>query len=384
MNKVLAVLPDGFRVYALSGAEGGGGFSTEGDLLGRTLDGQAYNDLWSEFQQVLGIVNGARSTLTNHLVRRTDRSADAIAQTIGDDEFEPASEFGVPVSIRSRPEVLTVGYPFGDFDLATRFTQRFLRDATREEVETIHARALAADNKLTTTAILSRLLDPTPSVNSDGRTVYGLYAGDEFLPPRHGFKTFTEPHTHYLTSGSPEPDGADLDALISTITEHGYGTTPGSQLLLFCNPEDMGPLATIRAGDAAGSAHDYLPSAGAPAYLTDKEIVGSVAPADYNSLKITGSYGPVWISEHAMVPPGYLAMVASGGPGSDLNPVSFREHPNSAHRGLRLMPGPRDAYPLVEATYTRAFGVGVRHRGAAAALMVGGDGRSASYVPPTL
>lgn len=379
MTNVLAVLPDGFRIYPISGAQGRG-FSEEGDLLARTLDGAAYNDLWDEFQTVLGILNGQRSTLTNHLSFRTDRSADAVAQTIGDDDFEPASEFGVPQSIKSSPEILTVGYPFGDWDLATRFTGRFLRDATRGEVETVHSRAIAADNKLITTAILNRVLDPTPGENSDGKTVYGLYSGDDFLPPRHGFRTYTAPHNHYLTTQSADPDGADLDDMIRHIREHGYGTTPGSQLLLFCNPEDAGPLTTIRA-ETGGAAHDYLPSAGAPAYLTDKEIVGSVAPAEYNSLKITGSYGPAYIIEQEFMPPGYLLMTASGGPGADLNPVSFREHPNPAHRGLRLLPGARDAYPLVSSYYTRAFGVGVRHRGAAVAMQIT---TSALYTPPAL
>lgn len=377
--RVIGYLPNGEPIYAISGSERGG-YSTEGDLLARTLDGQSYGDLWDEFQQVLGILNGQRSTLTNHLSFRTDRSADAVAQTVGDDSFELASEFGVPQSIRSSPEVLTVGYPFEDYDLATRFTGRFLRDATRQEVETVHARAIAADNKLCTTAILRRLLDATPGVNSDGRSVYGLYAGDGFLPPRHGFRTFDTPHNHYLTTESPDPDGVDLDDMIQHVREHGYGATPGSQLLLFCNPEDAGPLTTIRAA-TGGPAHDYLPSAGAPAYLTDKEIVGAVAPAEYNSLKITGSYGPAYIIEQDFMPPGYLLLTASGGPGADLNPVSFREHPNSAHRGLRLLPGPANAYPLSSSYYSRAFGVGVRHRGAAVAMQIT---TATAYTPPAL
>ncbi len=377
--RLLDVLPDGFRVYAIAGSEGGG-YSTEGDLVRTSIDNADLNDMFREFLDVLNIVNGQRSTLTNHLCFRTDRSADAVAQVLGDDDFEISSEFGIPQSMRSRPEVLTVGYSFTDFDKRTSYTWKFLRDATRVELEALHARAVAADNKLTTTAILRRLLDPTPGINSDGRNVYGLYSGDDFLPPRHGFRTFADPHNHYLTTNSADPDGTDLDDMIRHVTEHGYGRTPGSQLLLFCNPEDAGPLTTIRAA-TGGAAHDYLPSAGAPAYLTDKEIVGDIAPADFNALKITGSYGPAWITEHEMMPPGYFVLVASSGPGSDLNPVGFREHPNPAHRGLRLLPGARDAYPLVDSYYTRGFGVGVRHRGAAVAMQIT---TSALYTPPAL
>ncbi|MCX6955338.1 MAG: hypothetical protein NTV51_24555, partial [Verrucomicrobia bacterium] len=262
--RLLGTLRDGFRVYAISGSEGRG-YSTEGDLVRTTLDNVDLGDMFREFLDTLEIQNQQRSTLTNHLCFRTDRSADAVAQTVGDDDYELASEFGLPQSIPSSPEVLTVGYPFLDYDRRTSFTWKFLRDATRAEVEAVHARVLAADNKLCTTSILRRVLDPTPGLNSDGRNVYGLYAGDPFLPPRHGFNTFTDPHNHYLSTQSVEPEGEDLDDMIGHISHHGYGSTPGSQLLLFVNPDDAAPLTKIRTGPKA--AYDFIPSSGAPAFL---------------------------------------------------------------------------------------------------------------------
>lgn len=376
---VLGYTPDGRPIYPIAGAEGARGYSTAGDIITTTIDGRPLNDLWSEFQTTLDIVNGERTAVTNLLCFRTDRSADGVAQSVGDDDFEMASEFGEPVSLRSKPDVITVGYPFDDWDKAARFTWKFLRDAPASQVEEVHARALYADNKLVTHSILRRLLDPTADVNSDGRNVYGLYSGDTMVPPRHGFNVFESGHNHYFTTGSATPDGADLDDMARHITHHGYGTTPGSQLVLFVNPDDLPPLVAIRAGEA-GAQYDFIPGAAAPAYLTDKEIVGDVAPGEFNRLKVEGSYGRVWITPTEFMPPGYLLMAATGGSNDSLNPVGFREHVNAVHRGLRLLPGNRNGYPLVDSYYTRGFGVGVRHRGAAAVMQITSGG---TYTPPS-
>jgi hypothetical protein len=361
------------------------GISTAGDIIEWTIDGFDTAVMFREFQTTLEIVNEQRSAVANLLSFPTIRPADGVAQTVDDDGFERASEFGEPVSLAARPDIVTMGYDRADWDLATRFTARYLRDATAAEIEAIHSRALAADNKNVNTAILSRLLDPTPGENEDGRTVYGLWTGtDGMTPPRHAFRTFDDTHSHYMTSGSADVEGADLDALVSNITEHGYGLRPGSRLLLFLHPDEVPPVAAIRAGSGAGTlkaTFDYIPSAGAPAYLTSEAIIGDVAPAEFDRLKVVGSYGDVWVVPTEFMPPSYLLLTATDGPGSSLNPVGFRQHPNTAQQGLRLLPGNQTEYPLTESFYTRCFGVGVRHRGAAAAMQITTD---TEYEAPVL
>lgn len=225
------------------------GISTAGDIVAASIDGADLEAMFREFQATLAIRNEERTAVANFLSFPTVRSADGVAQTTDQDGFERASEFGEPVSLAAPPDVVTMGYDFNDHDLATRFTARYLRDATAAEIEAIHRRALAADNKLVNTEILKRLLDPTPGENSDGKTVYGLWTGtDGMRPPHYAFRTFPANHSHYLTTGSATPDGADLDALISTIREHGYGTQAGSQLVLFLNPDELPPIVAIRAG----------------------------------------------------------------------------------------------------------------------------------------
>lgn len=84
--------PLGLPIYPIKGAEGG--YSTQGDIVTQTLDGHPLNDIWGEFQQVLDLQNRQRTALSQLLVFSTTRASDAVAQTLGDDDFEMASEFG--------------------------------------------------------------------------------------------------------------------------------------------------------------------------------------------------------------------------------------------------------------------------------------------------
>jgi hypothetical protein len=366
--------------YPIRGAESG--YSTQGDIVSKTLDGQPLNDIWGEFQQTLAILNERRATLTSFLSFFTTRTADAVAQSIAGDEFERASEFGEPVSLRAPSKHLILGYPFYDYDLATRFTWKFLRDADVRQVEAVHANALASDNKLITTSILRRLLDPTAGMNDDGRTVYGLWNNDGTVPPSYLFNTFAGTHNHYMVSNAAEVVGSDIDDLYKNVEEHGYLDNPSAKAILFVSPLMMQKISRVRVDNADQPAYDFIPSLGAPPWIAQENIINpdGQAPADWQGLKIEGSYGPVWITTSGFMPNNYMLLVATGGPGSPLNPVGFREHITPGYQGLRLLPGARN-YPLVDSFYSRGFGVGVRHRGAAAVMQIKASG---TYDIPSL
>lgn len=101
---------------------------------------------------------------------------------------------------------------------------------------------------------------------------------------------------------------------------------------------------------------------------------------DFNGLKVLGSYGDAWLIEPHYMPSGYIIVAATGVLDSDMNPVGFREHENTAYHGLRHIPD-RGPYPLTDSFYARRFGVGVRHRGAVVAMQVTTNG---SYAAPTI
>jgi hypothetical protein len=99
-----------------------------------------------------------------------------------------------------------------------------------------------------------------------------------------------------------------------------------------------------------------------------------------NGLNVSGRYGSWLIVQDDYVPPGYMVGFATGGENQATNPVGIREHQNAGLRGLRLVKGRDNDYPLVDSFYQRGFGTGVRHRGAGLVMQVTA---SASYTIPT-
>jgi hypothetical protein len=229
------------------------------------------------------------------------------------------------------------------------------------------------------------MFNPAPQTNEFGHTCYPLWSADGMVPPPYLGKTFDNAHTHYLVSGAVNIDSGDLEALLTHVTEHGYGLDPGSRLIAFMNPLEADEVASFKAGEVNNNTvvakHDFIPSQGAPAYLQPENIVGEVAPAQYQGLKIDGSYGPLWIVRSQYIPVKYLLVVATSGANSPNNAVSVRQHTNAAYQGLRTIPGLRPGYPLQDSFWARCIGVGTRHRGAAAVMQIKAAG---SYVAPSI
>lgn len=93
---------------------------------------------------------------------------------------------------------------------------------------------------------------------------------------------------------------------LSRRIEHFFGTQANSQLICLCDPAEAEEIASFRAGkennNGQTAKHDFIPSTGAPAYLRPDNIVGPVAPAEFNGLKVnaaTARWGP------GLTPPGW-------------------------------------------------------------------------------
>ncbi|MFP1155105.1 hypothetical protein ACK280_23930 [Mycobacterium sherrisii] len=358
------------------GAEGG--YATEGDVLvNTTADGVDLNVIWAEVAAVVKAWNAERSALTSLLAFNTTNTADAIPQSRSVDSFEEASEYGEPESMRPPSNYHLMGYTFKDWDKASRWTWKFLRDSTAEQVRAVANYALEADNRLTTGTILQRLFDPAQGENEWSHPVYGLYNGDSMVPPAYLGKEFQTAHQHYLVSGSDTIDSGDLETATRMVAEHGYGSEPNSRLLALMNPAQAEVVASFKAGEQNApdiiAKHDYIPSQGAPAYLQPENIVGQVAPESFNGLKVQGSYGPVWIIQSDFIPEDYFTVVATYGANSSDNVIGFREHPQRQYQGLRTIPG-LGPYPLTDAFFQRSFGVGVRRRGQACVTQIKATG----------
>jgi hypothetical protein len=364
-----------------------GGIGTEGDVLvNATADGVSLDVLWREVADALAIWNRERSAIAQLLSRATVNAGEAIPQSASDDSFQIASEFGEPEGTRVPGTALLLGNTLDDFDKATRFSWTFLRDSTSEQVRATLNHILSMDNKLTNGLILNRLFSPAEELNREGLTAFGLWTGtDDLKPPPFLGKTFQASHSHYLVSGGAKIDSGDLETAITHVQEHGYGIDANSQLFCFVNPAEADEISMFKSSQEnnndAIARHDFIPSASSPAYLTAETIVGQVAPASVNGLKLDGSYGPLWIHRSAYIPAGYFAVVASGGANHDTNPISFRQHVNPAYQNLRTIPGPVPAYPIQESFFARACGVGTRHRGAGVVTQIKEAG---NYVVPQI
>lgn len=371
--------------YAFGADPGAVGYSATGDVLvSQTGDGVDLNSIWDQAASLLSEFNKRRSALAALVSYPTVNVGDAIPQTIGGDHFEKASEFGEPTGLRAEPDALILGYDFEDYDLASRFSWKFLRAASAEQVRSVINRALESDNRLTTGSILRRLYDPTEGLNEFSHKVYGLYNGtDGMVPPPYAGQTFVSTNSHYLVSGNAAVDPGDLTDAINQVRSKGFGMSANSRLIVLCHPNEAEIISTFRAGEETNgveSKFDFIPSASAPAYLTEENVVGKVAPGEFGGLEVLGSFGPAWIVPSYFLPSGYLTVVSTGGPNSSMNPVAFREHSNSAYRGLRIIPGRDQRYPLQDSFFQRSFGTGVRYRGAACVVQIKASG---SYEAPS-
>jgi hypothetical protein len=365
------------------------GFNVAADILTHTADGVSLNTLWNDFSDVLTEWNKTRNAIAALFTRTTTESFTQVIAGSDQVEFEKQSEFGVPQAVRVTPSYNRMGFPLEWSDIGIRYTRRFLRDATAEQVRAQHQAVLEADNRAvfrdTMKALTSKAQSGTRPANENGVEVYDLWDGSaNETPPSYAGRTFSSTHDHYLVSGAATIDSGDVEALITTIQEHGHGLREsGEQLVIMVNPAQAEAIASWRKNEAnangAVAKYDFIPASSAPAYLTDLTIVGDRAPAQFSGLPLEGSYGDAWITKSHFVPANYVIAVATAGPNSLRNPLWFRQHPVASSQGLRLLPQ-YEKYPLVEATYEHGYGLGVRYRSAAAVMQIKASG---SYDNPT-
>ena len=379
-------LIDGIPVFPIFGSDTAGGYHTVGDVLvSHTADGVPLDKLWDDLRDLLGIWRERQDALLSLLAFDTTDVAEAVPQSLSHFQFEEATEFGVPKGHQAG-DSLILGYGFADYDLATRYTWKYLRSATARQVDHDMSAALEADQRLRTGKVLGRLFSPTQRITPEGNPEFGLWNGsDSIAPIEYLGKQFLDSHNHYLVSGNAALDSADVEDSIGLITEHGYGTTQGSRILVFASQTLCDQIASWRKGEESRSGgpvakFDFIPSSDAPAYLSSEFIVGNTPPAEYNNLRVMGAYGHALIVPHILVPDGYLLTVATSGKNSPQNAVGVRHHSNPSYVGLRQIPG-KGPYPLIDSYFQRSFGVGVRHRGAAVAMQIKASG---SYEAPAI
>lgn len=365
-------------------AGGARGFNTEGDVLTRTVDGRDLNELWTEFQATVQANNEERQRLVQFLTFPVTSPVEDVAQFVGDD-FEEASEFGEPKSIRAAGQYFSLGYDFKWYDLAARFTWKFLAEADARQVEAINNAALEADSRLIFNRVFKTIFNSAnlnTNIRGQAYPVYKFYNNDGTVPPTYNGTTFAGTHTHFYTSGAATVDAGDVEEMIEHLKHHGYSTPNGHQIVIMANSMQAKTMRSFRAG-VGGATYDFIPAVGQPGalFVPGTVLLGSQPGGDLAGLNVVGSYGNALIVENDYIPVGYMFGFATGGPENLQNPVGFREHANPGLRGLRLVKGADPNYPLVDSFYNRGFGTGIRQRGAGVVVQVTAN---ATYAVPAI
>ena len=373
---------DGLPVYPIFGGDPKGGYHTEGDLVTVSNDGIDLNALWAEFQQTMQIYNENMAGLVAMLTYPVQNLVEAVPQ-VGEATFEKASEFGEPRSARVTLDYFQMGYDFDDYDVATRYTWKFLRDADARQIEAVHVELMRADARLVFRKVMEAIFDNRgrqADIRNTPYNVYPLYNGDGTVPPSYKGKTFAGTHNHYLVSGAATVDSSDVEAMYDHISEHGYGIENGTQIVLLCNKTQIKEMRKWRLGqtnaNGAVANYDFIPAPTEPALIVPNAdgLLGSQPPSQWNGMRVTGSYADILIIEETYIPEGYLFMFGTGGLGQLDNLVGLREHANPDYRGLRLLPGNQQRYPLIDSYYSRSFGTGIRQRAGAVVMQLKASG----------
>jgi hypothetical protein len=359
------------------------GYNQNADALHETVDGRNINGLWREFQASLRIFNSERDALLNGLTFDVTEPVESVMQPSQFEDFEQATEFGEPKGVRlGRP--FNIGYSFTWWDIAARFTWMFLAEAMSSQVESIHASVLEAGNRLYFSRVMRQLFNgsnTTATIEGAAYNVYALYNSDGTVPPPFRGTTFTGTHNHYITSGAATIDPGDVNAMEDHLYHHGYRFGEGYELILMVNRQEGTIIRTFQVG-VNSSRWTFIPDptqfGGGTLTPAGVTVVGAPQGRVRNQI---GTYGPFKVVEDDYIPAGYVLAYASGGPQNIGNLVGIRQHANTGLRGLQLVKGRDNDYPLVDSFYRFGFGTGIRQRGAGVVQQITASG---TYTPPAL
>jgi len=365
------------------------GFHSESDVRYNTSDGVPFSTLWTEFDRTLEIWNqhktGLAALFTYPVVDEVEK-----VSSVGNVKFEKASEYGVAKAVKLNIDYYQLAYGWNDWDIATRFSWKFLRENNAAYLRTLHDKIMEAQELEIFTEVMKAIFDNrnrASEVNGLGYNVYPLYNGSGPKPPDYNGTVFQSTHTHYLVSGNTLLDSEDIEGLIGSLTEHGYGRRSGTRIVILASQAVIDTVSGFRRNVANNNSKtakfDWIPAPSQPAmFLPNADgLLGTQPPDTWNGLQVAGSYGDAWFIEEATIPSGYVLAVATGGNISANNLVGIRQHATPEFRGLRLLPGNWSAYPLIESQYQFGMGTGIRQRGGATVMQIK-SGANADYEVP--
>lgn len=372
----LSQFANGGRLYgAIAGADPAG-MLTRADLLetvpgnrGMTTDGQNVNEIWVNMQALLAAFNQSNDQVVSLLSFQTDRSNEKVGVPVNPG-FQRATEFGRPSKVRMTQ--VSRGFPIEHYDLGDGYTQEYIDSATGAQLMAVQATIMNSWTELEREIVLEAIFSDTNTTDQDNILVKRLYNGDGEVPPKIKRWTHSGTHSHYLFNGGGGLTQANLDTMGTHLVHHGFREFGDSAFLLLAHRDDV---ATIRGFTsfipaASGEFPSVVPGSGV--------IQGMQRTEGTGNLRVEGWVNDWTIVQFNDIPAGYLLGLVSGGPLNPRNIVGKRVHENPSVRGLRLVEGNRQNYPLYDSVFDGYLGAGVGQRGAAVIMQ-----DAAAYAAPT-
>lgn len=380
LTRLVAIFGDenGHRLFGAAKGEAPAGFLAREDILdtvpgarGLTTDGQNVNEIWANMQAMLGAFNTSNDAIVSLLSFETDRSNEKVGIPVNPG-FQRATEFGRPSKIRM--SMVARGFPIGHFDLGDGYTQEYIDSATGAQLMAVQATVLNAWTTLEREAVMAAVFGNANWTDQDGIAVKRLYNADGEVPPTIKRWTHTGTHTHYLVGGAGTGfTQANLDTMGEHLVHHGFREFGDSTFLLFAHRDEMGDIRDMA---------NFIPAVSAtqPQELATSGVVrGLERLGGTSGLQVEGFVNDWTIIQGNDFPSGYLFGMVSGGPMDLRNVVGKRVHENASARGLRLIEGNRQNYPLYDSVYDGYLGAGVAQRGAAVIMY----DHATTYAAPT-
>jgi hypothetical protein len=247
---------------------------------------------------------------------------------------------------------------------------------------------IEADNRLVFMEVMRTLYRNTnriAEINDEDFNVYTFYNNDGTVPPPYRTNTFLGTHNHFVTSGAAAITSGDLDEAQDDLASHGFSVENGYSILHLVNKQESQVIRGFKSTYNGGTARwDFIPAQGTPNFLLPVQLQTNQngvpqPPATYRGFKVLGQYGDGLVLENDYFPAGYVVTTATGGAENITNPIGIREHARADLRGLRIVKGRSDDYPLQDSYWQRGFGTGVRQRGATYVMQITAAG---SYTVP--
>ncbi len=335
---------------------------------GLTRDGQSVNEIWNEMQAMLAAFNRSNDAIVSLLSFPTISQSEQIGVPVNPG-FQVATEFGRPGKVRVRR--VARAFPLDHYDLGDGYTQEYIDDAVGAELLAVQSTIVNSWTTLLRELSMDALFGNANYTDKDALAIKRLYNADGEVPPTIKRWTHTGSHNHYLNNGGGGFDEADLDTMSLDLIHHGFREFGDSAFILHVHRTD---LPTIRGFT------NFIPadSSEVPRILADSGQVVGATRAAQAGLRVEGYVNDWTVVQNNDMVSGYLLGMVSGGPLDTRNVLGFRQHENASARGLRLVEGVRQNYPLYDSVYDGYAGFGVAQRGAAVIMQ-----DAASYTAPT-